>query len=49
MLEIKNITKDYSAGGETVHALRGITVSFRDSELVSVLGPSGCGKQRCLI
>ncbi len=48
MLEIKNITKDYSAGGETVHALRGITVSFRDSELVSVLGPSGCGKTTLL-
>ncbi len=48
MLEIKDITKDYSAGGETVHALRGITVSFRDSELVSVLGPSGCGKTTLL-
>ncbi len=48
MLEIKDITKDYSAGGETVRALRGITVSFRDSELVSVLGPSGCGKTTLL-
>ncbi len=48
MLEIKDITKDYSAGGETVHALRGITISFRESELVSVLGPSGCGKTTLL-
>ena len=29
MLEIKNITKDYSAGGDVVHALRGVSISFR--------------------
>ena len=48
MLEIKNITKDYSAGGETVHALRGVSIRFRESELVSVLGHSGCGKTTLL-
>ena len=48
MLEIKNITKDYSAGGETVHALRDVSISFRESELVSILGHSGCGKTTLL-
>ncbi|MGN1421961.1 MAG: ATP-binding cassette domain-containing protein [Oscillospiraceae bacterium] len=48
MLEIKDITKDYSAGGETVHALRGVSIRFRESELVSVLGHSGCGKTTLL-
>ena len=48
MLEIKNITKDYSAGGDVVHALRGVSISFRESELVSILGQSGCGKTTLL-
>ena len=48
MLEIKNITKDYSAGGETVHALRDVSICFRESELVSILGHSGCGKTTLL-
>lgn len=48
MLEIKNITKDYDAGGDVVHALRGVSISFRESELVSILGQSGCGKTTLL-
>lgn len=48
MLELKNITKDYLSGSDTVHALRGISVKFRRSEFVSVLGPSGCGKTTLL-
>ena len=48
MLELKNIKKDYPAGSGTVHALKGITLDFRDSEFVSILGPSGCGKTTLL-
>lgn len=48
MLELKNITKDYPTGGTVVHALRGVSLSFRKSEFVSVLGPSGCGKTTLL-
>ena len=48
MLEIKNITKDYVTGDETVHALRDVSISFRESELVSILGHSGCGKTTLL-
>ena len=48
MLELKNIKKDYPAGDDTVHALRGIDLQFRKSEFVSVLGPSGCGKTTML-
>ncbi len=29
MLELKNIKKDYPAGGETVEALKGINLQFR--------------------
>ena len=48
MLQLKNIKKEYHTGGETVAALRGIDLSFRDSEFVSILGPSGCGKTTLL-
>lgn len=48
MLEIKNIVKDYVTGSETVHALKDVSISFRESELVAVLGHSGCGKTTLL-
>ncbi len=48
MLEIKNIVKDYTTGSETVHALRDVSICFRESELVAVLGHSGCGKTTLL-
>ena len=48
MLQLKNITKDYVVSDQTVHALRGISLSFRKSEFVSILGPSGCGKTTLL-
>ena len=48
MLQLKNITKDYITGNATVNALNGISINFRDSEFVSVLGASGCGKTTLL-
>ena len=48
MLELKNITKVYPAGGENVKALKGVSLQFRESEFVSILGPSGCGKTTML-
>ncbi|MGN0680254.1 MAG: ATP-binding cassette domain-containing protein [Oscillospiraceae bacterium] len=48
MLEIKNIVKDYETTGSTVHALRGVSISFRKCELVAILGHSGCGKTTLL-
>ncbi len=48
MLEIKNIVKDYDTGADKVHALRDVSISFRDSELVAILGHSGCGKTTLL-
>ena len=48
MLKLKNITKDYTAGGETVRALKGINIEFRENEFVSILGQSGCGKTTLL-
>ena len=48
MLELKNIRKEYPAGDNTVHALKGVSLEFRKNEFVSILGPSGCGKTTML-
>ncbi len=48
MLEIRNIIKDYNTSADKVHALRGVSISFRDCELVAILGHSGCGKTTLL-
>ena len=48
MLSLKNIKKDYGSGEQTVHALKGISIDFRENEFVSVLGQSGCGKTTML-
>ncbi len=49
MLQIKNITKDYVVSSDlVVHALKNVSVNFRQSEFVSILGPSGCGKTTLL-
>lgn len=50
MLKLFNIKKDYYVSGnsEPVHALKGINLSFRKNEFVSILGPSGCGKTTLL-
>ena len=48
MLNLKSIKKDYVTSSETVHALKGVSISFRKTEFVSVLGPSGCGKTTLL-
>ncbi len=48
MLKLNNIVKDYDAGANTVHALKGISLSFRQSEFVAILGQSGCGKTTLL-
>ena len=48
MLRLKNITKDYGGAGNTVHALKGISLDFRKHAFVSILGQSGCGKTTLL-
>ena len=48
MLRLENITKEYVTGDSRVEALKGITLQFRKSEFVSILGQSGCGKTTLL-
>ena len=48
MLKLSNISKDYIGGSEIVNALKGVSIEFRKSEFVSILGQSGCGKTTLL-
>ncbi len=48
MIQIKNIVKNYLSGENEVHALKDVSINFRNSEFVSILGPSGCGKTTLL-
>ena len=48
MLQLKDIVKTYAPGENAVTALRGVSLSFRHCEFVSILGPSGCGKTTLL-
>ena len=48
MLKLTNIVKNYTTGAQTVSALKGVSISFRPSEFVAILGHSGCGKTTLL-
>lgn len=48
MLKLTNVTKIYQMGEYQVNALRGISLAFRESEFVSIIGASGCGKSTML-
>ncbi|MDE7306314.1 MAG: ABC transporter ATP-binding protein/permease, partial [Clostridia bacterium] len=48
MLRLNDIKKDYQLAGDSVHALKGVSLSFRRNEFVSILGASGCGKTTLL-
>jgi putative ABC transport system ATP-binding protein len=44
VIEIEGVTKLYQMGAETVHALRGVSLTVRRNEYLAVMGPSGSGK-----
>ena len=48
MLKLENVVKVYGEGDNAVSALKGVSLEFRKSEFVAILGSSGCGKTTLL-
>ena len=48
IIELRNITREFRVGGETVHALRGISFTIGEGEFVTIMGTSGSGKSTLL-
>lgn len=48
MLQLQRISKVYYTGNQEFHALKDISIRFRENEFVSILGQSGSGKTTLL-
>ena len=51
MIEIKNLSKTFSGSGNTVEALKNISITIADGDIYGIIGMSGAGKStlvRCI-
>lgn len=48
IIRLENIRRDFHVGGETVHALRGVSFTIYEGEFVTIMGTSGSGKSTLL-
>ncbi len=44
VIRAAGLTRRYAMGGETIHALRGVSLQVNTGEYVAIMGPSGSGK-----
>lgn len=48
IIRLDNISRQFLVGGETVHALRGVSFTIGEGEFVTIMGTSGSGKSTLL-
>lgn len=48
IIKIENLRREFIVGGEKVKALRGVSLSIREGEFVTIMGTSGSGKSTLL-
>jgi NitT/TauT family transport system ATP-binding protein len=48
LIRIENLTKVFSTNGQSVTAIKNMSLSINEGEFVSLIGPSGCGKTTIL-
>jgi len=48
MIELKNIGKSVTTGGQKTHILKDINLKVNQGEFISIMGPSGSGKSTLL-
>jgi len=48
MIEIAGVSRTFQVGGQPVHALRALDLTFADGEYAAIMGPSGSGKSTLL-
>jgi putative ABC transport system ATP-binding protein len=48
LIEVRNLDKVYTRGGETLHILNGLNLDVERGEFVAFMGPSGSGKTTLL-
>ncbi len=44
LISVREVDRVYTKGGESVYALKGVTLDVLKSEYLSIMGPSGSGK-----
>ena len=44
IISVKEVTKHYALGTQTVEALRGVSFDIQKGEFIAIMGPSGSGK-----
>src|SRR5258706_1526582 len=47
-LVVEHVTKSYEVGGKIVPVIGHLNLTLREGEIVSIVGPSGCGETTLL-